>query len=181
MTSNTTKISKFLSLVLRHKPQTIGIELDPNGWVDVDLLLQKASDHGRTISPEQLARVVATNDKKRFAFSDDGLRIRASQGHSLAVDLKLEPQEPPALLYHGTASRFLDRIRAEGLKKMGRQHVHLSATRETATKVGSRHGAPVILVVDCSGMLGAGHKFYLSANNVWLTDVVPSKFLSERE
>jgi len=178
MTSNTVKISKFLSLVLRHKPQTIGIELDANGWVEVNELLAKASEHGRDISKDQLDHVVQTNDKKRFAFSDDGSRIRASQGHSVSVDLEMQVQSPPAVLYHGTASRFLDRILAEGLKKMGRQHVHLSSTREVATKVGSRHGFPVILVVNCSAMLAEGHEFFLSENNVWLTDAVPRSFLT---
>ncbi len=171
--------SKFLSLVLRHKPETIGIDLDPNGWVDVDVLLDRASANGRDISPELLSQVVETNDKKRFAFSPDGLRIRANQGHSVDIELGLQPQTPPTHLFHGTADRFLDAILADGLKKMGRQHVHLSASRDIAMNVGSRHGRPVILRVDCQAMAADGFEFYLSANGVWLTDSVPSPFLSQ--
>ena len=179
MKNKTVTISKFLSLVLRHKPQTIGIDLDPNGWVEVDVLLAQAAAYGRNISPELLAHVVESNDKKRFAMSEDGLRIRASQGHSISVGLGLEPKSPPEQLFHGTADRFLAKIMSEGLSKMNRQHVHLSSSAETATSVGARHGRPVILVVDCAAMAEDGHEFYLSANGVWLTDLVPVKYLAK--
>jgi len=178
MTKKTVTISKFLSLVLRHKPETIGIELDPNGWVDVELLLAQSALHGREISGELLAQVVETNDKKRFVFSEDGLRIRANQGHSVDIELGLKPKAPPGLLFHGTADRFLAQIMSDGLKKMNRQHVHLSVTSDIATSVGSRHGKPVILAVDCGAMAGEGYEFFLSANGVWLTDHVPVKYLS---
>lgn len=172
-----TRTSKFLSLVLRHKPEEIGLTLDENGWADVDELLRLVNQHGRKLNRPLLERVVADNDKKRFAFSDDGTRIRASQGHSVEVDLALPPTEPPELLYHGTASRFVDSIRATGLHSANRQHVHLSLDITTATKVGQRHGKPVILVVRAGQMVTAGHRFYLSANGVWLTERVPVEFI----
>lgn len=169
--------SKFLSYVLRHRPDSIGITLDENGWVDVDLLLAAAERHGKSLSRTSLEQIVATNDKKRFAFSNDGRRIRANQGHSVSVDLDLEPTVPPEFLYHGTVERFLDSIRAEGLVRGNRHHVHLSPDEATARKVGSRRGKPVILVVEAARMHAAGHEFFRSANNVWLTDTVPVKFL----
>jgi putative RNA 2'-phosphotransferase len=170
-------ISKFLSLVLRHKPDEIGITLDEAGWVDVDTLLEAMGRHGTKVSREELEHVVATNSKKRFALSDDGRRIRASQGHSVAVDLGLEPQVPPETLFHGTADRFLEGIRRTGLEKRERQHVHLSATAETATSVGQRHGRPVVLRIRAGEMHRAGMKFYLSANGVWLTEAVPAGYI----
>ncbi len=170
-------ISKFLSLVLRHKPEEIGITLDPDGWTDVGELLEAMRRHGRGISRETLDEVVATNDKKRFALSPDGLRIRASQGHSVEVDLGLQPVEPPEVLYHGTVERFLASIRGQGLLKGNRQHVHLSADRATAEKVGLRRGKPVVLVVESGRMHQAGREFFLSANGVWLTDSVPPEYL----
>lgn len=172
-------ISKLLSLVLRHAPRTIGVELDAQGWVAVDHLLERAARHGRPISRAQLHAVVRTSDKQRFALSEDGTRIRANQGHSLtSVDLGLAPSEPPAQLYHGTAERFVDAIRAAGLRPQARQHVHLSRERGTATTVGARHGRPVVLVVDAAAMLRAGHTFYVSANGVWLTAAVPAAFIT---
>jgi len=173
----TRKTSKFLSYVLRHRPDEIGIELDEHGWVDVDVLLEAARRNGREISRELLETVIETNDKKRFALSDDGTRIRASQGHSVEVDLDLEPIEPPDVLYQGTVARFLDAIRAEGLKPMNRHHVHLSHETATAKNVGSRRGRPVILAVDAARMHSDGHKFYRSANGVWLTDKVPPEYI----
>lgn len=169
--------SKFLSYVLRHRPDSIGITLDENGWVDIGELLAAAQRHGKNVSRTQLERVVATNDKKRFALSDDGRRIRASQGHSVAVDLDLEPVIPPKLLYHGTVERFLDSIRAQGLVRGSRHHVHLSPDEATARKVGSRRGKPIILTVEAAQMHEAGHQFFRSANNVWLTEKVPVEFL----
>ena len=173
----TTQLSKFLSLVLRHKPGEIGISLDEGGWVDVSILLAALWRQGKPISREDIEHVVATSDKKRFAFSDDGLRIRASQGHSVEIDLDLPPAVPPEILYHGTADRFLPAIRKAGLQKMQRRHVHLSATVQTATAVGQRHGRPVVLHIRSGDMHRAGHVFYLSANGVWLTDSVPPDFI----
>ena len=170
-------ISKFLSFVLRHNPQAIGITLDAEGWVPVDELLAAAARDGQSISREQLEEVVATNDKKRFAFSFDRSLIRANQGHSVEVDLGLAAVEPPELLYHGTVDRFLDSIRAKGLVRGNRQHVHMSADRETAARVGQRRGRPVVLVVESGRMHRAGHRFYRSENGVWLTEAVPIEYL----
>jgi putative RNA 2'-phosphotransferase len=169
-------ISKFLSLILRHSPQTIGLQLDEQGWAEVNELLAKASIHHQ-ISRELLDEVVSTNDKQRFTFNDDGTKIRASQGHSISVDLSLEKMEPPEYLYHGTVSKSIDAIKAEGLKKMDRQHVHLSRDKETAIKVGSRRGIPVILTISSGQMHLAGFAFYLSENQVWLTNHVPERFI----
>lgn len=171
------RLSKFLSLVLRHKPEEIGLTLDENGWADVDELIRLAGKKGRPLTRPLLDRIVAENDKKRFAYSEDGRRIRASQGHSIEVDLALPPSEPPEKLYHGTASRFIDSIRAEGLHSGSRRHVHLSLDAATATKVGSRHGKPVILVVHSGEMFAAGFTFFVSANGVWLTERVPVAFI----
>ncbi|WP_345954001.1 RNA 2'-phosphotransferase [Mucilaginibacter sp. PAMB04168] len=172
-----TSISKFLSLVLRHQPELIGMELDLQGWVSVDELLKKANVHGKLITMEMLNHVVETNSKKRFAFSDDKQKIRASQGHSVEVELGYEPHVPPAVLYHGTGAQSVDSILHLGLQKRSRQHVHLSADPETAVKVGSRHGKPVVLKVLADQMQQKGFVFYLSANGVWLTDNVPPEFL----
>jgi len=177
MSAHDIQTSKFLSYVLRHRPDSIGIALDENGWIAVDELLDAAGRSGKRLSREQLERVVATNDKQRFALSDDGLRIRASQGHSVKVDLDLTAKEPPELLYHGTVERFLEAIRTQGLQRGRRHHVHLSIDEVTATKVGSRRGKPVILVVEAGRMHSAGHEFYRSANNVWLTGEVPPEYL----
>ncbi len=172
------RASRKLSLVLRHKPEVIGLELDAQGWANVKSLLHKLSVTGIKISPEDLEQIVADNDKKRFAFSADGKKIRASQGHSIDIDLQLDPVTPPAQLFHGTATTSVSAIMATGLQSRSRQHVHLSLDLETATKVGARHGKPVILTVDAAGMHAAGYKFYCSANNVWLTDEVPPKYLT---
>jgi len=172
-----TKTSKFLSLVLRHDPGCIGINLDAAGWVDVETLLAALQQHGRAVTRADLEDVVATNEKKRFAFSEDGRSIRASQGHSVEVELGYTPQLPPAELYHGTATRFVGAIFASGLVKGNRQHVHLSAELTTATNVGGRHGKPAVFVVRAAEMQAAGHAFYLSDNGVWLADHVPVQFL----
>jgi putative RNA 2'-phosphotransferase len=171
-------ISKFLSLILRHNPGEIGLTLDSQGWALIDDLLEKANAHGKRISRQVLDRVVAENDKKRFAISDDGQRIRASQGHSLEINLALSPQEPPEFLFHGTASRFVDSILQTGLNAGNRQHVHLSLDQATAVKVGQRHGKPVVLTVRAGEMARSGFKFFLSDNGVWLTDSVPPAFIS---
>jgi putative RNA 2'-phosphotransferase len=170
--------SKLLSFILRHRPDSVGLALDANGWAAVDVLLACLQASGHTVDRAVLERVVARNDKQRFAFSDDGTRIRASQGHSVAVDLALEPATPPALLYHGTASRFLKSILASGLRASGRHHVHLSADIETARRVGARHGFPVVLRVDARRMQADGIVFYRSDNGVWLTAVVLPRYLS---
>lgn len=170
-------MSKFISLVLRHDPAKIGLNLDPNGWANVDELLQKANRFGFHFDRPTLEKVVAENDKKRFAFSPDGTKIRASQGHSIDVDLQLEPVSPPEVLYHGTAERFQASILEQGLLPRSRQHVHLSKDRTTALNVGSRHGKPVVFIVRARQMELAGLKFYLSANGVWLTEHVPAEYL----
>lgn len=176
-----TGTSKFLSLVLRHQPQLIGITLDEQGWVSVEELLQQANAHGTKIDLELLKHVVETNAKKRFAFDEGGQKIRASQGHSVEVDLGYEPQIPPATLYHGTGQQSVTGILAAGIEKRSRQHVHLSFDRETAINVGSRHGKPAIFIVMAGEMHKNGHAFYLSENKVWLTDEVPSAFLRLEE
>lgn len=170
--------SKFMSLVLRHEPEKIGLQLDAQGWADVDDLLQRMADHGVALDRQTLQAVVETNDKQRFALSDDGLRIRASQGHSIQVDLGLEALQPPAWLYHGTVARFVGAIREQGLRPGERQHVHLSLVRQTAQQVGARRGAPVILSVDAGRMHADGHVFHRSANGVWLTTHVPPQYIA---
>jgi len=170
-------ISRFLSFVLRHNPAAIGLSLDAHGWAEIDELVAKACTHGQAIDRAVLERIVRENDKQRFALSPDGRRIRANQGHSVDIDLKLAPVGPPERLYHGTAARNLDSIRARGLHSGARQHVHLSIDATTATKVGSRHGRPVVLTVRSGEMAAAGHLFYRSDNGVWLTEAVPSQYL----
>lgn len=177
MNNNTTQISKFLSLILRHKPETVGLTLDERGWVEVDALLTALHAAGTEIDRNLLQHIVDTNDKKRFVFSDDGRRIRASQGHSLAVDPDLAATPPPDILYHGTASRFLASIRQQGLIPGSRQHVHLSRDRATAHAVGIRHGSPVVLSIDTRRMHADGHIFFLSTNGVWLTTSVPVDYI----
>nr|WP_294947051.1 RNA 2'-phosphotransferase [uncultured Mucilaginibacter sp.] len=172
-----TGASKFLSLVLRHRPEVIGIELDEQGWVNVEELIKQANAHGQPLTPELLNHVVQTNSKKRFAFDESGEKIRASQGHSVDVDLGYQPQVPPEILYHGTAEKSVAAIRQSGLDKQSRQHVHLSGDIETAIQVGSRHGKPAVFTVLAGEMHKSGYAFYLSENNVWLTDAVPPKFL----
>lgn len=172
------EISKFLSYVLRHAPDSIGLSLDANGWAEVDELLARAGTAGRRIDPATLRAVVAQSDKQRFTVSEDGRRIRAAQGHSIAVDLDLEPSEPPQRLYHGTATHNLDAILAEGLRPGRRQHVHLSPDVETARKVGARHGKPAVLAVDTAAMHRDGHRFLRADNGVWLTGSVPAGYLA---
>ncbi|MFZ4931680.1 RNA 2'-phosphotransferase [Chryseobacterium sp. Mn2064] len=172
------KISKFLSLILRHQPEIIGLNLDENGWADVTELLEKSSQKRKGFSIEELEEIVETNNKKRFAFNEDKTMIRASQGHSIDIDLALETKQPPEFLYHGTAEANIPSILEKGIEKRGRQHVHLSADKETATKVGMRHGKPVILTIRTGEMHQKGIPFYRSANGVWLTDFVDSEYIS---
>ena len=169
-----TKTSKFLSLVLRHKPEEIGVKLDTNGWTDIVDLCKKAN-----IKWQDLKEIVEKNNKKRFEISNDGTKIRACQGHSVEVDLKLESKVPPQFLYHGTSDRFIDSIKKEGLKVQNRNHVHLSEDRDTANKVGQRHGGrTVILMVKSFEMYEAGFEFYQSTNGVWLTNCVPYNYIT---
>lgn len=178
MTSQqTTKTSRFLSLVLRHQPETIGITLADDGWTQVDALIAAMNAHGHPINFEILEHVVETNDKQRFSFSNDGEMIRANQGHSIAVQLGYPPSIPPEILYHGTVGRFLQAIRETGLHKSQRHHVHLSASPEVAGIVGNRRGKAIILTVRAREMNAAGHEFFVSANGVWLTDFVPAAFI----
>ncbi len=172
-------IGKFLSLILRHEPSKIGIQLDVNGWADVEELIQKCAKHRIVFTRDELDEIVATNNKKRYTLSDDGSKIRANQGHSIAVDLEFTPEVPPVYLYHGTADRFLPAIKGEGIKKMNRQHVHLSLDKETAIAVGSRHGKVVVLTILARKMQEDGLLFYRSANGVWLTDYIDPQYISK--
>lgn len=168
-----------MSLVLRHKPEEIGLQLDANGWANVDELIEKMNKKAfEPITKALIEEVVATNEKKRFIFNEDHSRIRANQGHSITVDLQLTPTTPPSILYHGTAEKHIESIWATGLNKGTRHHVHLSANIDTAKQVGQRHGKPVVLQIDAQRMSDDGILFYLSENNVWLTDEVNIKYLS---
>lgn len=173
----TIRTSKFLSLVLRHRPEKIGIQLDENGWTEVSTLLNALRSHGVVLSLENLRHVVETNNKKRFAFDDSGLKIRASQGHSIDIDLDYVPKTPPEILYHGTTHQFLASILKTGLDKRKRHHVHLSKDVETALQVGGRHGKPVVLTILAGKMAAQGFTFFQSENGVWLTAHVPTEFL----
>jgi len=175
--SSLVSISKFISFVLRHQPESVGLTTDSGGWVAVEELLAAAQKNGVALDRALLETIVAQNDKQRFAFSDDGLRIRANQGHSFPVDLGLAPLTPPEFLYHGTATRFLPSIREQGLRPGSRQQVHLSSDEVTAVKVGQRHGKPVVLTILAGRMALDGFLLYRSANGVWLTDVVPAVYL----
>ncbi|MEU3462502.1 RNA 2'-phosphotransferase [Streptomyces sp. NPDC006733] len=176
----TVKVSKFLALVLRHDPGAVGLALDEGGWVAVDELIAACDRAGRRFSRTELDHVVATNNKKRYEYSPDGRRIRASQGHSVPVDLGLAAAPPPDVLFHGTATTTLPLILRDGLLPMSRQDVHLSADVETAVRVGARHGRPVVLEVDAARLAAEGHVFRVSANGVWLTDRVPAARLRQR-
>jgi len=160
------RTSKLLSYVLRHRPDSVGISLDENGWVDLEVLIQALQSDGKSVSLELIERVVETNDKKRFVIRDG--KIRANQGHSIDVELNLPATMPPDCLYHGTSTKNLEPIKASGLVRMNRQHVHLSLDRATALSVGQRHGKPVVLTVKAKKMFDKGYEFYLSENNVWL-------------
>lgn len=171
------KKSKFLSLVLRHQPDTIGIELDESGWVNVDVLMSALTRHNKGMSRAILEEVVSTNDKQRFSFNEDGTRIRANQGHSVDIELGYEPATPPETLYHGTPQQFVENIAEQGLQKMNRHHVHLHVDVETSTAVGQRRGKPVLLKIRALDMHQAGHEFFVTPNDVWLTDHVPTEYI----
>jgi putative RNA 2'-phosphotransferase len=177
MDNRAVKISKFLSLVLRHQPEKIGLRLGESGWASVEQLIEASRERGVEFTLEELQNVVDNNDKKRFSLSEDGLWIRANQGHSVEVELGYAPTVPPEILYHGTAERFLTSIKQQGLIKGMRHHVHLSADADVAAKVGQRHGRPVVLRVNAGAMHRDGFVFYLSANGVWLTEHAPVQYL----
>jgi putative RNA 2'-phosphotransferase len=171
--------SKFLSYILRHKPQAIGLLLDSEGWGSVNALIDGAARQGRALSHKLVEQVVASSDKKRFELSADAQRIRAVQGHSTrSVDREFEPKQPPDILFHGTAARFVDSIRRDGLRPGSRHHVHLSADEQIARSMGQRYGSSVVLRVDAARMYGQGLVFYQAENGVWLTPVVPPGFLA---
>jgi len=172
------KISKFLSLVLRHQPEKIGLDLNQNGWASIPELLRACSQNKFSITLAELQTLVANSDKQRFSISEDGTKIRANQGHSISVDLDYIPTIPPDILYHGTAERFLSSILSLGLVKQNRHHVHLSGERLTAQKIGSRHGKPVILKILSLKMHEEDYQFFQSKNGVWLTDHVPIAYLN---
>lgn len=175
MTEDLNRVSKFLSLVLRHQPEKIGLQLDRNGWVSVDILVEASG-----ISKAIIAEVVSTSDKQRFSFSPDGSLIRANQGHSVqGVNLELSPVTPPNTLFHGTVGKHLKSIAENGLQRMSRQHVHLSEAIETAQVVGARRGKPIVLEVNSGLMQEEGYIFFRSSNGVWLTDRVPPEFIKQ--
>lgn len=171
------KLSRLLSYVLRHRPDKFGLELAKGGWISVDSVINALRNAGHSVSREDIAQVVETNDKKRFALSEDGTRVRANQGHSLDVELGLQPVSPPERLFHGTIAKALSGIRESGLVPRSRHHVHLSPDVSTATAVGARRGRPIILEVASGAMSEAGLVFYLSENGVWLTDHVPVRYI----
>ncbi len=171
------KLSVFISLVLRHKPDAAGIQLDEHGWANADELIEGIKNTGRQIDMDILEEIVRTDNKQRYSFNEDKTLIRANQGHSILVDVELEEKQPPQYLYHGTADRFLDSIVIEGLKPMNRLYVHLSNDKETAVKVGKRHGKPVVLKIKAEEMWKDGIKFYLSQNGVWLTKYVDKQYI----
>lgn len=179
--SQDVRLSKMLSLWLRHQPEAAGLRLDPQGWTDVDDVLTAIGRAGVECDWQTLLRVVEESDKQRFELSADAARIRARQGHSVTVDLDWPQAEPPELLYHGTVERVLPVILAEGLRPMRRHHVHLSPDLETATRVGQRRGAPVILTIRASALARTGQPFFLTSNQVWLTDRVPPSFIQRQE
>ena len=170
------KISKYMSMILRHRPEVIGIHLDEHGWADVDELIEGIAKK-KKFNREILEEIVRTDEKQRYSFNDDKTKIRANQGHSISVDLELEPQEPPETLWHGTAEKYVASIEKTGLRPGNRMYVHLSPDIQTAEKVGSRHGKPVIYQVKSGEMYRKGFRFYRSVNGVWLTIMVPVEFL----
>ena len=170
--------SKFMSLILRHKPEEIGITLDENGWANVNDLISGMNRVGRIVSMDDIELIVRLDEKQRYIFNEEHTKIRANQGHSIPVDVELKESIPPTVLYHGTASRFLNSILSSGLKPQSRLYVHLSSDTDTALKVGQRHGGPVVLRIDAAGMVRDDFKFYLSENNVWLTKHVPVEYIT---
>ena len=175
-----TETSKFISLILRHHPEVIGIALDEHGWADVDELIAGIAK-SRPFDMNMLGEIVSTDKKQRYSFSDDKTLIRANQGHSVPVDVELEAKTPPETLYHGTGEKYVKAIDEQGLKRMSRRYVHLSGDYDAAVAVGRRHGRPVVYEVETGRMARAGFKFYQSVNGVWLTDSVPAQYLRKCE
>ena len=175
------KVGRFISLILRHKPETIGITLDEHGWANVDELISGIAKKYLGFSKEILEEIVRTDNKQRYSFNADKTKIRANQGHSINVDVELEEKEPPEYLYHGTGKKYFSSIMEQGLLPKSRLYVHLSADVETAKVVGHRHGSEVVFRVDTGRMFRDGYKFYLSVNGVWLTKEVPVRYLQEME
>lgn len=174
------KTSRFISMILRHRPEAVGISLDAHGWADVQALISGINrSGGHTIDMEILEEIVRTDEKQRYSFNNDHTKIRANQGHSIPVDVELEEKNPPDMLWHGTGEKYVPSIDARGLIPKGRLYVHLSSDRETARKVGSRHGKPVIYEIDCRKMKEDGYRFFLSANHIWLTKEVPAQYLKK--
>lgn len=179
MSTKDTDISKFLSYILRHKPESVGLSLDTEGWAVIDDLISCSINGGYVLDNNIINRIVNNSDKRRFAISDDGLHIRAVQGHSSQqVDISFQEKKPPEFLYHGTATRFLISIQSQGLNARERQYVHLSADKETAIQVGSRHGKPTVLKINALAMYEQGFKFFQADNNVWLTESVPYRYIN---
>lgn len=174
---NLNHTSKFFSLILRHRPETIGLNLDPNGWAEVSELIEKLGQHGHPLDFQELKMIVETSDKQRFAFSEDFKKIRANQGHSVKVELGLPPVAPPQFLFHGTATKNIASIKSSGLHRGKRHHVHLSPDENTATQVGGRHGKAIVLKIHAGEMQRAGFIFFKSENGVWLTEEVPMRFI----
>lgn len=174
-----TNLSKFIALILRHKPDTVGITLDEHGWASVSELLSGINASGNEIDMQTLEEIVAEDEKQRYSFNSDKTKIRANQGHSVNVDVELKKAVPPETLFHGTGEKFVSSIKSEGLKPKSRLYVHLSKDRETAVKVGSRHGKPVVFEVNSGEMSRCGFEFFLSENDVWLTKIVPAEYLRE--
>lgn len=178
MKRNLVQLSKLISYILRHKPDSIGLNLDSEGWAIIDDLINKCNASGNSLDKNILIELVKDNDKKRFSISADGHRIRANQGHSIPVNLSLTEQEPPSILYHGTSNRYLSSILKSGLKPQSRHHVHLSTNEITALRVGQRHGEPALLKIESYYMYSEGFKFFITTNSIWLTDHVPPEYLS---
>lgn len=176
--SKLNEISKYIALILRHKPEVIGITLDEHGWANVDELV-KGINREYAFTMDDLEKIVSTDSKQRYSFNENKSLIRANQGHSIPVDVELEEKVPPEILWHVTGVKYVDSIDQKGLIPKSRLYVHLSSDIDTATKVGSRHGKPIVYVVDTKSMYNDGYKFYLSVNNVWLTKSVPVKYLSK--
>jgi len=172
------KTGIFISLILRHKPDVIGISLDEHGWANVQELINGINKTGKfSIDMSMLEEIVRTDNKQRYSFNEDRSKIRANQGHSINVDVELKEAVPPEILYHGTGEKYVDSINAEGLKPKSRLYVHLSKDVETAVTVGSRHGKPIVYTIASGEMYRHGHTFYLSENGVWLTKNVPIDFM----
>lgn len=172
------KLSRFISMILRHGPEIIDIELDEHGWCNVEELVKKMNAYGKKISKKVLEEIVAEDSKQRYSFNEDYTKIRANQGHSINVNIEFNEEIPPEFLYHGTVGKYLNLIFANGIKKMKRQFVHLSSDIETAKSVGKRRGTPIVIKINSAAMFKDGYIFYKSKNNVWLTEFVPREYIS---